>query len=108
MDECFRRLINEIHANSKQELKINKIEPSNNEKSGKLMTEHEVSVWLNEKEINPIIVENIVPANGEILAQLYEMLCTCPEFFFNSITSNQPIKTRETAIFANELKKLFL
>ena len=70
-------------------------------------SEKDVNKWLEEKKIHPVIIENIIPSNGQILLQLYEMLSTCPEFFYTSLSSNKIIKTRETAAFAIELKNLF-
>ena len=69
-------------------------------------SETDVRDWLEEKKIHPVIIENIVPSNGQILLQLHEMLATCPEFFYTSLSSNKTIKTRETAAFAIELKNL--
>lgn len=69
--------------------------------------ESDVEKWLKEKEINTVIVRNVIPCNGRILHQLYSMQCEAPEFFYKSISSNESIPTKDVAIFAFELKKIF-
>lgn len=66
-----------------------------------------VETWLTEKRIHEVIIQNIVPCSGKILAQLYEMQSQCPSFFYGSITSNQQVPTSQVATFAFELKSLF-
>ncbi len=64
-------------------------------------TELEVDKWLATKNINKKISENVMPCNGKILFQLYEMMISAPEFFFTSITSQDcTIPTREVASFS--------
>ena len=70
-------------------------------------TEERVNKWLAEKEIHSLIVENIRPANGVLLHQYHEIQMTCPEFFYNSISSSKQVKFRDIAFFSCELKKLF-
>lgn len=70
-------------------------------------TEDRVNKWLAEKEVNANIVENIRPADGVLLHQYYEIQVTCPEFFYNSISSNKQVRFRDVAQFSCELKKLF-
>jgi hypothetical protein len=71
--------------------------------------ESNVERWLADKEINPIIVNNVKPCNGLLLYELYYMLNNAPEFFYSSITSyNSNVPTRDAAKFSYELKKLFL
>lgn len=70
-------------------------------------TEERVNKWLAEKEVNPMIVENIQPADGVLLHQYYEIQVTCPEFFYNSISANKQVRFRDIAQFSCDLKKLF-
>jgi hypothetical protein len=69
--------------------------------------EKQVDDWLNDKNIHPVIVENVRPSNGKLLSQLFSMQQEAPEFFYSSISSNKQITTREVALFAFELKTLF-
>lgn len=70
-------------------------------------TETEVMNWLNKKEINASIIENIMPCNGTLLDQYHDMQVSSPEFFYSSLSSNKTIPFRDVAIFGRELKKLF-
>ena len=70
-------------------------------------SETSVEKWLNEKKINPIIIRNVYPCNGQILNQLFVMQREAPEFFYKSISSNELIPTRDIAFFSLELKQLF-
>ena len=70
-------------------------------------TEDEVDKWLSEKQINSQIAACIKPCNGMLLNQYYDMQSSCPEFFYNSLSSNKQISFRDVAHFGCELKKLF-
>lgn len=70
-------------------------------------SESDVEKWLREKQINPVITQNVFPCNGQILNQLYSIQSEAPEFFYKSISSNQSIPTKDVAIFTFELKRLF-
>jgi hypothetical protein len=71
-------------------------------------SESDVEKWLDEKKIHRVICENVKPSDGKILSQLYLMQNSAPEFFYSSISSNdKKLATREVALFAYELKKLF-
>jgi hypothetical protein len=118
--ECMRRLKLEINnnkslSNSNKEVKSEStIVDNRSEKKfdSKVLswTESDVETWLKEKNVHPIIRANISPCNGQILHQLYLMQCDIPEFFYNSIIvskSNENVPTRDVAIFAFELKRIF-
>ena len=70
-------------------------------------TENQVEKWSIEKKILKDILENILPCNGKILNQLYNIKVEAPEFFYKSISSNKVLPTREIAIFTLELDILF-
>ena len=70
-------------------------------------TEDDVDKWLSEKQVNSQIAACVKPCNGMLLNQYYDMQSSCPEFFYNSISSNKQISFRDVAHFGCELKKLF-
>ena len=62
--------------------------------------------------INQFIIDNLIPCNGQILFQLYEILVHNPEFFYGCLNTksdgvNSLKDLKELAQFCNELKKLF-
>jgi hypothetical protein len=70
--------------------------------------QEEVENWFKEKNINQDIINNLRPCDGKILHQTYEIMIDAPEFLFSSIAaSDKKVSTRDIAIFAYELKKLF-
>ncbi len=71
-------------------------------------SQEEVLKWLKEKEISAAIIESIMPCDGTLLNQFYDMQISCPEFFYNSISQNKQIGLRDVAVFGKELKILFL
>ncbi len=71
-------------------------------------SQEEVLKWLKEKEISAAIIESIMPCDGTLLNQFYDMQTSCPEFFYNSISQNKQIGLRDVAVFGKELKTLFL
>ena len=130
MSECLSRLANEISGHLKTKPHAT-IAPASKDASNKPTTStvspslikptipesqplvlrwspKKVATWLLEKKIHPVIVDNINPCSGKILHQLYEMQQTAPEFFYRSITSNQNVPTSNVAMFAYELKSLFI
>jgi hypothetical protein len=76
-------------------------------------TEADVDSWLADKNIHPVIRENVSPTNGEVLYQIFQMKTEIPEFFYNSITNshsgmgNNKVPTKDVANFVCELKKIF-
>ena len=69
--------------------------------------EKDVDKWAKGCKIRQDILENILPCNGKLLGQLYNMKREAPEFFYKSITSNKNLPTRDIAQFAMELELLF-
>ena len=67
----------------------------------------DVEDWLREKEIEPVIADNIRPADGKTLYQIYKMQSSCPEFFYSSVSSNNRATMAQVAKFGHELKDLF-
>ena len=70
-------------------------------------TEGQVEKWANDCKIRQEILENILPCNGQVLSQLYNMKKEAPEFFYKSITSNKILPTRDIAQFMLKLETLF-
>lgn len=70
-------------------------------------SQQKVEKWLIESEINPGIIKNILPCDGALLNQYYDMQLSCSEFFYNSISFNKQIPFRDVALFGYKLKKLF-
>jgi hypothetical protein len=73
--------------------------------------EKQVEHWLRDRKINPVIVKNVTPSNGKLLCQMSSMLNSAPEYFYKSISTSSPgelvVTTRDSALFAYELKLLF-
>ncbi len=67
----------------------------------------QVLKWLKDNEIDYAIIESLMPCDGTLLNQFYDMQCSCPEFFYNSISQNKQIGFRSVAVFGKELKKLY-
>ena len=116
--ECTRRLLSEIrntvglNGEEKRKESATKVETkstgnSNHNNGVNNWSESEVEKWLREKQINPVITQNVFPCNGQILNQLYSIQSEAPEFFYKSISSNQSIPTKDVAFFTFELKRLF-
>ena len=68
-------------------------------------SEEEVNNWFKNKKIKDLIIKRLVPCDGGLLEQLYQMLVTAPEFFHSILSSDSSLK--ETLFFSAELKKLF-
>lgn len=75
-----------------------------------------VTRWLVERNIASGIVEKIVPCNGELLYELYSVLCSAPGLFYSCMASPSPRTTdsvvsvvvlRDIVQFTHELKSLF-
>ena len=67
----------------------------------------DVEVWLKEKEIEQVITDNILSADGKILYQIYKLQSSCPEFFYSSVSSNHQATMVQVATFGYELSVLF-
>ncbi len=77
------------------------------EKSVEDWTYEDVNKWLNDLQVDKTILDSILPCNGKLLKQYYEMQCSCPEFFYSSISSNNKVSFRNVASFGCELKNIF-
>ncbi len=125
-DECNNRLLKEIKSilneniRHKQDLKAEYFNNKslNNEtnvsglstdelKLTLLWSENEVMIWMNAKQINSSIKENILPCNGRVLHQLYKMSADIPEFFYTILRSDTNSNLKDMAHFTSELKLLF-
>ena len=118
-EECITRVKKELKQHlSSSNFKENSVslENSNNNNINKKnvgrglvekWNEKDVETWLSKNSIHSIIVGNILPCNGKVLIQLYNMEQKAPEFFYSSISSNGQINTREIALFSLCLKELF-
>jgi hypothetical protein len=110
-DECIRRLKNEINSRSKSRGNKNSkktvvsLPPSKaakqtvvsytavNEEIDEQLenedvdkwSENDVLKWLNDNEIDRNLISIIMPCNGIILKQLFELRHDAPEFFFQSL-----------------------
>ncbi len=75
-------------------------------------SEKEVENWLIEKNIHPVIIENLNSFNGKVLSELFLMKDETPKFFYESIAMGNQAKhgilLKDMAMFTFELKKLFL
>jgi hypothetical protein len=133
-DECMSRLRAELANALKTKLPVKastavtpsnhisiKISPATGTSSSSISTKNEaiewserkVESWMCDKNVNPTIRKNVLPCDGKILNQMYCMLESAPEFFYNSISNSAsrentvPAPTRDVALFAYELKILF-
>ena len=68
-----------------------------------------VKEWLNDRDIAPGIMSNILPCNGELLYEYYSMMQNASQFFYTSLVTSpyNQITLRDVAIFSLELKKIF-
>ena len=116
LKECIRRLLKEIdnytHADLIENIgKLNEKQKSviEDNKTNLVLRwqEKDVNKWFEEKKFIADIDESVLPCNGELLFQMYSMLQSVPEFFYNSINSNKNLKLRDLAYFTNELSKIF-
>jgi hypothetical protein len=129
-DECLKRLKNELDCacnllSHKPILKESKITNdklvsfnNNNNNNNKALVvsnksslieswnEQNVIEWFKENNLNIKILEELKPCNGILLSQLYEMKTEAPEFFYQSLKSNQ-VNLNSLILFAFNLKKLF-
>lgn len=75
-------------------------------------SEKEVETWLIEKNVHPIIVENLNSFNGQVLSELFVMKEETPNYFYESITAGgeaqRNLLLKDLALFSHELKNLFL
>jgi len=75
-------------------------------------TEVDVEKWIEEKNIQSSILNNIRPCDGKLLFELFSIKIQAPDYFKESLMANQDIANqfslRDYAVFFNELKKLFL
>ncbi len=75
-------------------------------------SEKEVEDWLIEKNVHPIIIENLNSFNGKVLSELFLMKDESPKFFYESIAvkdqATDDLLLKDMALFSYELKKLFL
>lgn len=73
-------------------------------------SERKVRNWLYEKNIHPVIAENLNSFDGKVLCELFIMKNESPDFFYKAIThgkTNQEIPLKDLALFSQELKSLF-
>jgi hypothetical protein len=71
-------------------------------------SETQVENWTKQKKIiNDVIIQNILPCDGKILAQIYKIQKQAPEYFYNSISGKNTISLKDAAVFAYELETLF-
>ena len=73
-------------------------------------SERQVRNWLYDKDIHPVIADNLNSFNGKVLCELFIMKNESPDFFYKSIThgkSNQELPLKDLALFSQELKSLF-
>ena len=77
------------------------------EKDVKTWLETDVGEWINEKNFDVNIINNVFPCNGEHLFRMYDMYQKIPEFFYNSLNSSKSVCLKDLVHFSNELIKLF-
>ena len=70
-------------------------------------SEKQVEDWFNENKLGSSIFLIIKPCDGELLHQLYTLLLTAPEFFYQSLSKNNSVDLRTALVFSLNLKKLF-
>ena len=74
-------------------------------------SEKEVETWLREKNVHPIIIENLNSFNGKVLSELFLIKEDTPNFFYESISmgdTNKDLLLKDLAMFSHELKRLFI
>ena len=85
---------------SEEKLKLKKVKEWN---------EDDIKIWAKLKKINSKIIEKIQPANGETFCELNFLKLNAPDFFFQTISSEDgSIEIFDVAQFVYEFKKLFL
>ncbi len=85
----------------------NKLNENQPKKSGpKYWTNDQVKEWFEKNEITDLH-KILVPINGRLLSQLYEIKIHTPEFFYKSLVKNDHIDIKKVAIFSDLLMELF-
>ncbi len=74
-------------------------------------TEGDVIKWLTDKNIHPVIANNLASFDGKILCEFYMLKEETPHFFYESITAGKgstQILVKDVTIFLHELKHLLV
>ena len=128
-DECIRRLKNEITSRSREnknskETSVNlsksvketvALQTAVNEDRKvfenvdvKKWSENDVFKWLNDNEIDKNLISILMPCNGIILKQLFELRRDAPEFYFQSLDCAKNFNDMKAVLkFTNCLNDLF-
>lgn len=92
-------------ANQQQTSKHN--DQTNSNKSIEDWNEDQVENWFVDKKIDPIIAKKILPCDGNILKQLYELKQKAPEYFFILLDKDRCLELRSVLRLNASLDKLF-
>ena len=63
--------------------------------------------WIIDKKFHKEIAESLLPCNGKLLNQLFEMYNKIPDYFYSSLNGSKTIRLRDLLYFSNELKEIF-
>ena len=119
-EECIKRLIKEViqFNESKEDVKENeKLENEIKEPIEKKIipksinalnwSELDAEKWIKDKKFHKEIAESLLPCNGKLLNQLFEMYNKIPDYFYSSLNGSKTIRLRDLLYFSNELKEIF-
>lgn len=70
-------------------------------------SEDEVREWFEAVNVDKALMETLLPSNGALLRQLYDMKQKAPEFYFQSLNESGRIKLKSILLFSELLEKLF-
>ena len=70
-------------------------------------TQEQVVEWFKSKKVNDLIIENLLPCDGQLLEQLYHTLKEVPEFFHSILRADSKASLRDIVFFTTELRYLF-
>ena len=73
----------------------------------RLMSENEVKAWLVENKFKQTFIDLLMPSDGLILREFYEMRRDAPEFYYQSLRMEYSLGMKEICLFTSKLKHLF-
>jgi hypothetical protein len=74
----------------------------------KAMTTDRVVEWFLRNNLNTSILESLKPCDGSMLKQVYDMKCTAPLFYYQTLKELHGVDVRSIVLFSACLESLFV
>lgn len=71
------------------------------------MNESQVKTWLVDNKLKQTFIDLIMPCDGQMLKELYEMRRDAPEFYYQSLRMEYSLNMKDICLFTSKLKQLF-